>query len=96
MFGTAVKENGVITNSVGVPIGNINGKYNPNIMTLDFSKREEYPANGTYYESKDSSGKVVDKGRYFGGKKHSLPIGNSSSNKTTPKKSDGTSFLTND
>ena len=33
------------------------------------------PANGTYYESTDTTGKVVDRGRYFGGKKHSLPIG---------------------
>jgi hypothetical protein len=35
----------------------------------------EPPANGTYYETIDTSGKVVDRGRYFGGKKHSLPIG---------------------
>ena len=41
----------------------------------------EAPANGTYYESTDATGKVVDRGRYFGGKKHSLPIGGSSSNK---------------
>ena len=37
------------------------------------------PANGTYYEFTDATGKVVDRGRYFGGKKHSLPIGGSNS-----------------
>ena len=37
--------------------------------------------NGTYYETKDASGQIIDRGRYFGGKKHSLPIGSSSSNK---------------
>ena len=31
--------------------------------------------NGTYYETKDASGRVIEKGRYFGGKKHPLPLG---------------------
>jgi hypothetical protein len=35
----------------------------------------EPPANGTYYETTNASGTVVDRRRYFGGKKHSLPIG---------------------
>ena len=30
----------------------------------------------------DSSGKVIEKGRYFGGKKHPLPLGNDSNVKT--------------
>lgn len=56
--------------------------YSPNNMTSDgyyiqiMSGRQPSIQNGTYYETKDASGKVIERGRYFGGKKHPLPLGN--------------------
>lgn len=54
----------------------------------------EPPANGTYYETTDASGKIVDRGRYFGGKQHSLPIGGTQRKRAYYQKgADGSLYL---
>lgn len=77
-FGTTVRQDGVIVNRIGVPIGHISSLSYNRLRSLEPNSI----ANGTYYETKDSSRKVIEKGRYFGGKKHSLPLGDSSNVKT--------------
>ena len=113
-WGLRTRDDGVIVNSAGIPVGKfIKGNsydyekdypedklilpglyqdnYNGNIYSPDINGNGDYvkvlngPSpiqNGTYYETKDSSGKVIEKGRYFGGKKHPLPLGNDSNVKT--------------
>ena len=77
-FGTTVRQDGVIVNRMGVPIKHISSLSYNRLRSLEPNSI----ANGTYYETKDSSGKVIEKGRYFGGKKHPLPLGNDSNVKT--------------
>ena len=126
-FGYKTREDGVIVNQAGIPVGTINGGYMPRSTTQDINYQSKYPsdkpitsslyldaydnsawasrpkeysgqrmirisngpevpANGTYYETTDKSGKVIDKGRYFGGVKHSLPLGKTSNNKSNQEK----------
>lgn len=120
-WGLRTREDGVIVNSAGIPVGksiressyeyekkfpedklilpglyqdtNTGDIYSPNNKD---SNRDYYyfkvldgPSpiqNGTYYETKDASGKVIERDRYFGGKKHPLPIGTNGSKTLTPKK----------
>jgi hypothetical protein len=63
---------------MGVPIRHISSLSYNRLRSLEPNSI----ANGTYYETKDSSGKVIEKGRYFGGKKHPLPLGKDSNVKT--------------
>ena len=126
-FGYKTRNDGVIVNQTGIPVGTVNGGYIPRSTTQDIDYQNEYlsdksivpglyldtydnsvwasrpkeysgqtatrisngpevPANGTYYETTDESGKVIDKGRYFGGVRHSLPIGKTSNNKSDQEK----------
>ena len=134
-FGWHVREDGVVVNSAGVPVGRYGSGYRPYSMTQDasyqaewpndrqiasglylesgtnnvyasgaeedggpignlISKGPEPPANGTYYETTNASGKVVDRGRYFGGKKQSLPIGGTQRKRAYYQRSaDGSLYL---
>ena len=107
-WGLKTREDGVIVNSAGIPVGkSIMGssyeyeKYFPEDKLIlpglyqDKDTKEIFSTNstdsngnynqvisgpspiqnGTYYETKNASGKIIDRGRYFGGKKLSLPIG---------------------
>ena len=107
-WGLKTRDDGVIVNSAGIPVGKSimessynyeknfpedklilpglyqdpedKGIYSPNNMDSNGNynqviSRPSPIQNGTYYETKDASGKIIDRGRYFGGKKHSLPIG---------------------
>ena len=118
-WGLRTREDGVIVNSAGVPVGkSIMGSsyeyeksfpedklilpglyqdkdtkavYSPNNMDSNGNYNQVLSGpspiqNGTYYETKDTSGKVTDRGRYFGGKKHSLPIRTDGNKTSTPKK----------
>ena len=117
-WGLKTREDGVIVNRAGIPVGkSIMGssyeyeKYFPedklilpglyqdkdtkNIFSTNstdsngnYNQVISGPSpiqNGTYYETKDASGKIIDRGRYFGGKKHSLPIGTNKSKTSTSK-----------
>lgn len=127
-FGYKTRNDGVIVNQAGIPVGTVNGGYIPRSTTQDIDYQNEYlsdksivpglyldtydnsvwasrpkeysgqtetrisngpevSTNGTYYETTDKSGKVIDKGRYFGGVKHSLPLGKTSNNKLNQEKS---------
>ena len=106
-FGYKTRNDGVIVNSAGIPVGKsimggsyeyekrypedkliLPGLYQDKDSKAIFSTNVDSDGfyndgisvpspiqNGTYYETKDASGEVIDRGRYFGGKKHSLPIG---------------------
>ena len=107
-WGLKTRDDGVIVNSAGIPVGKsimessyeyernyphdklilpglyqdvqTKGVYSPYNMDSqgNYNQVISGPSpiqNGTYYETKDASGKIIDRGRYFGGKKHSLPIG---------------------
>lgn len=118
-WGLRTREDGVIVNSAGIPVGtsirsnsyeyeksfpkdklilpglyqdkDTKAVYSPNNMDNNGNYNQVLSGpspiqNGTYYETKDSSGKVIDRGRYFGGKKHSLPIRTNGSKTSTPKR----------
>lgn len=102
-WGLRTRDDGVIVNAAGTPIGRSirhssyeyektfpNDKlilpglyqdpddgaiYSPNGGYKKVLSGPSPIENGTYYETKDTSGKVIEKGRYFGGKKHPLPLG---------------------